>query len=60
MEVAFGPVEDAITNSGVAEGRRFDPAMDRRAHGEDVPMPSSPFVVSSARKLAESRVVAAE
>ena len=60
MEVALGPVEDAITNSGVAEGSRFDPAMDRSPHGEDVPMPSSPFVVSSARKLAESIEDAAE
>ena len=60
VEVAFGPVEEATTNRGVAEGSRFDPAMDRRAHGDEVPTPRRLLVVSMARKLAESRVVAPE
>ena len=57
--VAPDPVDEAIVKSG-REPRSNAPATESRAQGEEVPMPNRLLVVSRARKLAESRVVAPE
>jgi len=53
-------VDEAMAKSGRSVVRLGEPAIERRAQGEEVPMPRKPFVVSRLRKFAESRVVAPE
>ena len=62
VEVApgLGPVVEAMVKSGLLFASPNAPAIERRAQGEEVPMPRKPFVVSRLRKFAESRVVAPE
>ena len=55
VEVAVGLVDDAMVKRGRAP-RAGTPATDRRAQGDEVPIPKRLSVVSIARKFAESMV----
>jgi hypothetical protein len=58
VEVAVPLVEEEMARSGMLCPTVERPAMERSAHGEEVPRPKRALVGSSARKLAEPREVA--